>query len=200
MIPWNPKFLRYCTPLIRMSKDINWRFGRKYRCSSIDIETLRTVLKPGMILLTRKEFQLSNLFIDGYWTHSGILTLQDKVIEAISNGVIITELKDFCRKSDSFVILKPRFCTWLEMEKASHLASEMVGSPYSYDFNNSDSSYYCSKLVLKAYSCACDWNRNHYNVEEEVPGEYRLLCDGKIVHPIDFFRNQNAWEVVFQQN
>jgi uncharacterized protein YycO len=196
MIPWSPKFLRFFTPIIRATRDVNWRFGRKYHCSDVDLDNLKTLLKPGMILLTRKDFQLSNFFIEGYWTHSGIVISKEEVIEAIGRGVIISDLKDFCAKTDNFVILKPRFCSWPEMEEASRHAAELVGFPYSYDFNNSDSSFYCSKLILKAYGTACGWGREPH----KVPEEFRILCEGKIVHPINLFRNRNAWEVVFQQN
>ena len=50
MIPWNPKFLYYCTPLIKVSRYITWRFGRKFRCSDLNLDSLRKVVIPGMIM------------------------------------------------------------------------------------------------------------------------------------------------------
>jgi uncharacterized protein YycO len=196
MIPWNPKFLYYFKPLIRVSKYINWRFGRKFKCSSLNLDPIRKVVKPGMILLSRREFQISNLFIDGYWTHSAIIMPQDKVIEATAEGVIINELHEFFQNTDDFVILKPRFCGLQEMQKACDHASEIVGTPYSFDFNNSDDSFYCSKLVLKVYAKTCGWE---IESRHEL-GEYKQLCDGKIVRPAELYLNQNAWEIVFQGN
>ena len=105
-----------------------------------------------MILLSRREFQITNYFIDGYWTHSAMIMPSEKVIEATVNGVKINELWEFFLKTDDFVILKPRFCGIKEMEKACSHASENVGKPYSFDFNNSDDSLYCSELVLKVYA------------------------------------------------
>jgi cell wall-associated NlpC family hydrolase len=196
MSPFSPKFLYYCTPLIRFSKYLTWRFGRKFRCSEIDMETIRKMLKPGMILLSRREFQISNYFIDGYWTHTAMFMPSGKIIQATTDGVIIEELLEFFQKTDDFVILKPRFCGVQEMEKACNHASETIGKPYSFDFNNSDDSLYCSELVLKAYARTCGWNKKSHH----EPSEFKHLCDGKIVCPSDLYHNRSAWEVVFQMN
>jgi hypothetical protein len=196
MIAWNPKFLYYCTPLIRVSKYLTWRFGRKFRCSDLDLEHIRQVARPGMILLSRREFQISNFFIEGYWTHSAMIMPREKVIQATTKGVIIDELHEFFLKTDDFVILKPRFCGIQEMEKACNHASEAVGTPYSFDFNNSDDTLYCSELILKAYARTCGWNRQSHH----EPSEFKHLCEGKIVRPSDLYHNQNAWEIVFQLN
>jgi len=196
MSPFNPKFLHYCTPLIRFSKYLTWRFGRKFRCSDLDLDNIRKIVMPGMILLSRREFQITNYFIDGYWTHSAMIMPSEKVIEATVNGVKINELWEFFLNTDDFAILKPRFCGIQEMEKACSHASENVGKPYSFDFNNSDDSLYCSELVLKVYARSCGWDRkNHHE-----PSEFRHLCDGKIVSPSDLYQDRNAWEIVFQRN
>ena len=196
MIPWNPKFLHYCTPLIRFSKHLTWRFGRKFRCSDLDLEKIRKVMIPGMILLSRRDFQISNFFIEGYWTHTAMIMPREKIIEATPKGVILKELQDFFLKTDDFVLLKPRFCGFHDMEIACGHASKTVGSPYSFDFNNSDDSFYCSELVLKVYAKTCGWNRKDLH----EPSEFRHLCDGKIVRPHDLYQDRNAWEVVFQAN
>lgn len=194
MIAWSPKFLYYCIPLIWVSKYITWRFGRKFRCSDLNLDCIRERVKPGMIILSRREFQISNLFIDGYWTHTAMIMPMEMVVEATTKGVIIHTLKDFFLNTDNFVILKPRFCSILEMDKACFHATEIVGSPYSFDFNNSDDSFYCSELVLKVYAKTCGWtNKNHH-----PPSEFSNLCEGKIIHPSDLYHNSNAWEIVFQ--
>jgi uncharacterized protein YycO len=149
-----------------------------------------------MILLSRRDFQISNFFIEGYWTHTAMIMPREKIIEATPKGVILKELQDFFRRTDDFVLLRPRFCGLQDMEKACGHASEIVGSPYSFDFNNSDDSFYCSELVLKVYAKTCGWNRK--NLHE--PNEFRHLCDGKIVRPDDLYHNRSAWEVVFQLN
>ncbi|MCX6246112.1 MAG: YiiX/YebB-like N1pC/P60 family cysteine hydrolase [Bacteroidetes bacterium] len=196
MIAWSPKFLYYFTPLIRVSKYIKWRFGRKYRCSELDLNQVRELLKPGMILLSRREFEISNYFIDGYWTHTAMVMPDGKVIQATSGGVVINTIGEFFTKTDDFVILRPRFCGVMEMEKACCHASEKVGTPYSFDFNNSDDTLYCSELILKAYAKTCGWNKK----SQMEPVEFKTLCDGKIVHPSKLYNNRNAWEVVFQLN
>lgn len=194
MISWNPKFLYYCTPLIRISKYITWRFGRKFRYSDLNLDSIRKLVTPGMIVLSRKKFQVSNYFINGYWTHTAMIMPRERVIEATPDGVIIKELQKFFLTTDDFVILKPIFCGAQEMEKACSHASEIIGAPYSFDFNNSDDSFYCSELVLKVYAWTCGWDRRSHH----EPKEFNKLSDGKIVHPTDLYHNQNAWEIVFQ--
>jgi len=88
---------------------------------------------------------------------------------------------EFFLKTDDFVILKPRFCGIKEMEKACSHASEDVGKPYSFDFNNSDDSLYCSEACAESYARSCGWDRN----SNREPSEFRHLCDGKIVSPSD---------------
>lgn len=196
MIPWTPKFLYYCTPLIKISKYMTWRFGRKFQCSELNLDIVRKMARPGMIVLSRREFQISNLFIDGYWTHTAMIMPREKVIEATAKGVIINELHEFLLNTDDFVVLKPKFCGIREMEKACCHASEIVGAPYSFDFNNSDNSFYCSELVLKLYSRSCCWDRKSHH----EPSEFKNLIDGKIIRPSDLYHNHNAWEIVFQLN
>ena len=196
MFPWNPKFLHYCRPLIRASKYFNWRFGRRFRCSGLDLDPIRKVLAPGMIVLSRSEFQVSNLFIDGYWTHSAMIISGEEVIEATSEGVVINQLTEFLLKKDDFVILKPKFCGNHEMERACGHALEIVGAPYSFNFDNSDNSFYCSELVLKSYARSCSWNGR----SQQEPFEFRNLCDGKIIRPADLYHNRNAWEIICQMN
>ncbi|MDP1621079.1 MAG: YiiX/YebB-like N1pC/P60 family cysteine hydrolase [Bacteroidales bacterium] len=196
MIPWTPKFLYYFTPLIRASKYMTWRFGRRFRCSELNLETIREVLMPGMIVLSRREFQMANLFIDGYWTHSALIVSGEKVIEATSDGVIINDLPEFLLKTDDFVILKPKFCGLQEMVNACGHAMEIVGTPYSYNFDNADNAYYCSELILKAYARSCCWDKERH----QQPGEFKNLCAGKIIRPADLYHNHHAWEIVFQLN
>ena len=196
MIPWNPKFLYYCIPLIWFSKYITWRFGRKFQCSDLDLKSILKDVRPGMIVLTRKEFQISNYFISGYWTHTAMIMPLGKVIEATTKGVIIKDLQEYFLRIDDFVVLKPKFCGPPEMDLACTHASETIGVPYSFDFNNTDDSLYCSELVLKVYARTCGWNRNSHR----EPSEFNHLCDGKIVRPSDLYYNQNAWERVFELN
>jgi hypothetical protein len=196
MIDWSPRFLFYFTPLIWAVKDISWRFGRRFRCTEPDMERILGLASPGMVVLSRREYQFTNLFIDGHWTHSAMILPEGRIIESTTHGVVIRDIRAFLLSVDDFVILKPRFCGCREMEQASRHATEIIGAPYCFDFNNSDRDYYCSKLVLKAYERSCSWDP----ANGRPPGEYRTLCAGRIVHPSDLYRNGKAWEIVYQMN
>ncbi len=162
----------------------------------MNLDRIREVLRPGMIILSHREFQISNLYIDGYWTHTAMIMPRDKIIEATAEGVNIHELREFFMRTDDFVVLKPKFCGRAEMDKACRHASEIVGTPYSFDFNNSDNSFYCSELILKVYARTCCWD----DKSQGEPSEFKKLCDGKIVHPANLYDNHDAWEIVFQLN
>lgn len=196
MISWNPKYLYYFTPLIRASKHLSWRFGRKFQCSSMNLDTIRDLIHPGMIVLSRREFQLSNYFIEGYWTHSAMVMPRDKIIEATYDGVRVNEYDNFFPRTDDFILLKPRFCDASNMEKACNIALETIGYPYSFDFNTSFDSFYCSKLVVNVYARACGWDV----IRHFLPTSCRQLSKGKIIRPSDLHDDQHAWEVVFRVN
>jgi uncharacterized protein YycO len=196
MVSWNPKFLYFCTPLIRAVKDLNWRFGRQFRCSGPDIDRVMDLHSPGMVVLSHREYQFTNLFIEGYWTHTAMIMPRGQVIEAIGEGVVMRDLHSFLSTVDDFVILRPKFCGSEEMEMACHHAAGILGAPYSFDFNNSDTEYYCSKLVLKAYARSCGWKQHNHS----FPEEFRNLCEGRIVHPSEIYRNSGSWEVVCRLN
>jgi hypothetical protein len=132
-------------------------------------------LKPGDIILTRKEWQLSNLGIPGYWTHALLYTgkleelsldtqkiIQDKspliakqmakksILESTSKGVHLSKLTK-ALKSDSLVILRTKL-NQEELESVILEALKHYGKPYDYELDFiHNHSLICSELIYKSF-------------------------------------------------
>ncbi|MCX6234951.1 MAG: YiiX/YebB-like N1pC/P60 family cysteine hydrolase [Bacteroidetes bacterium] len=169
---------------------ITWRFGRPYTCAGIDYQWIRPYLEPGMIILTRKNFNLSNLFIKGYWKHTSIVTDREHIIEATSEGVIKTSVYRLLSKSDDLVILKPLFCDHLSMMRASEKAEKVLGYPYNFLFRKENGSFYCSELVCWAYTTVIPMGNSWEMM--------RWYHEGKYIYPHYLYETKSIWEVVYE--
>ena len=183
-------FIFLFNPFIRVANRIRWRFGRPFKCGRVNVDDIRPLLKPGMVILTHKDFELTNLFINGYWTHSAIVTSEDSVVEAVSKGVVTKPLESFFTTVDDFLILKPRFCSSESMKSASENVKQYVGYPYNFTFRPEEDSVYCSELIFRAYSRTPEWNTPARASAEDVCEYYK----GRILLPHRFSESQLLWQ------
>jgi uncharacterized protein YycO len=185
-------FILLFNPFIRLGNKIRWRFGRSYKCAGLNVDEIRPLLEPGMVILTHKAYEMTNLFINGYWTHTAIVTSEDSVVEAISRGVVTKPLDKFLTTVDDFLILKPRFCGTESMKSASEHVKRFLGYPYNFTFRSEEDSVYCSELVFRAYSTTPEWDTITRTPAEHV----REYFDGRIVLPHSFSESQLLWQHV----
>ncbi len=162
--------------------------GRLYKCNGVDVKTLHGFLKPGMIVLSHKDYEFTNLFIKGYWTHSSMVIDHSRVVEATSKGVEIKHIEDFFTSVDDFVVLRPSFCDYSEMEAACRYVQRVVGYPYNFTFMHGRKAFYCSELIYWAYLQAC----RHLPEREEM----HQKVNGKILNPQVIFESRNNWQTV----
>jgi hypothetical protein len=141
---------------------------------------VRAMLMPGDVLVTRKEFALTNYFLPGFWPHAALylgdaeslarLGLGEqvhvrprwarlleagadepsRVLEAQKDGVQLRPLTSPLA-CDSVVVLRPRLSTG---DVAQSLARVMAheGKPYDFDFDFSRSDrLVCTEVVYRAY-------------------------------------------------
>jgi len=138
------------------------------------------LLQPGDVLITRKEYALTNYFLPGYWPHaafyigdaqqieqSGIanheqvqprwqrlldcdLNEQGRVLEALKDGVRLRSLASPL-SSDAVAVIRP-------LLKASEVASAIArgffheGKPYDFDFDFTRSDrLVCTEVIYRSY-------------------------------------------------
>ena len=154
-----------------------WRPGRSL-ISAEQLRALRPRLMPGDVMLTRRDWYLSNVGLPGYWTHAALYMgsaeerhqafgpaapdpseplprLDDDpheplVIEAIGEGVVYTSL-EHAGDSDALVVLRPRLSAAVKA-RAMRRAFGYAGRPYDFGFDfRTDSEIVCTELVYKSY-------------------------------------------------
>jgi hypothetical protein len=184
--------LWFCLPVSRVINRINWRFGREFVCKFREIQTIKSHLQPGVVILTHKKYEFSSMFIPGYWTHSAIVSISGAVVEATGKGVRMNTIESFFSTIDDFIILQPCFCSRDTMKKAGEQASALVGYPFSYDFRNTGTKFYCSGLVCSVYTQALTGREDAVN----IPFVLKMFLLGNIVKPTDLCSNPDAWEVI----
>ena len=159
---------------------VSLRPGHQPQLPEEIVQALRALLEPGDVLLTRKEFALTNYFLPGYWPHAALYLgsvdeLQERgldgdeqvrmrwtrlvacdtqeprrVLEAMKDGVLIRSLKSPCG-ADSLIVLRPRLSA-SQINKALSRGIFHEGKQYDFDFDFSRSDrLVCTEVVYRAY-------------------------------------------------
>lgn len=113
-------------------------------------EGLIQILKPGDVLVTRKDTALTNYFLPGFWPHAALYVGDMKVVEALKDGVRERSL-DSPFGNDALAVIRPR----LDQE-AIHVALQRarvhVGKPYDFDFDFTRADrMVCTEVVYRSY-------------------------------------------------
>jgi len=109
-------------------------------------------LKPGYVMLGKRHGEASNLLIPGYWPHAAIYVGANQVVEAVGEGVRITDLIDFMLSRDEVAIFKPTFAEENILKLAAEWARQQVGKPYDFRFEMNNLAFYCAEIVYDAFS------------------------------------------------
>jgi hypothetical protein len=147
-------------------------------------QSIQPKLKPGDILLTRRDGYLSNTFLPGFWGHAALyvgrpdeiralgddpaleaalarLQGNDRdgfpfaAVEAIGEGVRLSSA-EFALHANSLAVLRPKLSNE-QIRTAIIRAIELRGVPYdfSFDFSSQDK-IICTELVYRAYAPSLD--------------------------------------------
>ena len=154
-----------------------WRPGRSL-ISAAQLHALAPRLEPGDLMLTRRDWYLSNVGLPGYWSHAAIYIGSARqrdaafgedaphpggspprlagdagapvVIEAVGEGVVFTSLPH-AGASDALVVLRPRLSPTAKA-RALARAFAFAGRPYDFNFDfRTDREIVCTELVYKAF-------------------------------------------------
>lgn len=143
--------LKFLTPLSKAAGQITDPFVTR-RVTFQDVNTATPLLMPGDGLLSRKRLELSNLGISGHFKHAAIVSPDPKVIiEAVGYGVIASTVDDFFLPKDEVVVLRPNFADEAQRLAAAQWAAGKVGLPYDFEFTQSLTAFFCSKLLYDSY-------------------------------------------------
>lgn len=134
---------------------IKYFFGATY---SIEYEPFIKSfnLMNGDAILSRTDYNATNMLIEGYWKHVGMIDLalnpsKPHVIEATAKGVIRRSLEDFLEDKSQVMPKRPIFCGADARNDAVKFATSLIGSPYDWAVISDNEGYYCSEVIWKAY-------------------------------------------------
>lgn len=154
--------------------------------------------RPGLVLVSRKRLELTNLFIPGHYKHAAIVSpVTGVVVEAVGIGVTDTTLDDFLADKDEVLALEPLFCDHpTHMAEAAKWAYDQIGSSYNYSFSpyaQGVKSFWCSELCYEAYrSTAHAPSSLHFPLSQTFCGTTVLPAD--FVTAVDAQQFRIAWK------
>lgn len=151
--------LNFLLPVSKLISKIHSPFSRK-KISSKHIDSIKTILHPGSVLITVSYGELANIFIPGDFSHAAIYApVEGYVVEAKTTGVVNTNLLDFMISKDRVVVLHPVFTDDDGMKLASLVCASMIGLPYDFYFDPDNKAFYCSELIEFGYRKFDTWTK-----------------------------------------
>lgn len=172
------------------------------KMTGVDYFDIVKRLKGGMVLLSRNNCELTNIFIGHDWTHAAMYIGKfggvDYVIEATTHGVKETDLVSFITSKDRICILIPLFGNEMTMRVAAETAMIQKDKPYDWDFErevgSNQKAFYCSELIWYAYDDAC-----LKTLGIQSPFEPRETWGVKTITPQDIYDAKNKWRIIFEK-
>lgn len=112
-----------------------------------DYKRIAALAMPGDVIMSRRPCSLSNLFISGKYKHAGIVVMGN-LIEARFDGVVQTDLIDFCMKKNAVCLMRPIPDPKLDVKnKVIEKAIRAVGTKYDFDLSPGADKFYCSEII-----------------------------------------------------
>ena len=116
------------------------------------IDSVRQILKPGDIFVTRHDDAMSNVFLPGFWPHSALwLGAADAdILEAKKDGVLLRDLQETLQV-DAFTIIRPNL-TADQITAALKRGRSHAGKLYDFifDFRTTDR-LVCTEVIYRTY-------------------------------------------------
>jgi hypothetical protein len=161
-----------------------------------DLFKLLAAAQPGMLVFSRRQRKLSNLFVIGHWKHVGVITSSAsqprgaRVVEASPrDGVIELPLDEFIRSSDAACLVAPMLVPAERWPLIAQAASVHLGKPYDFAYTPEENGkFYCSKLAYFALR----------TVLGREPFPVPFHWGGRGLMPNDFARHDRLFTTVLE--
>jgi len=122
------------------------------RVTSDIIETVRDVLQPGDVFVTRHDDAMSNVFLPGFWPHSALWLgdTDNDILEAKKDGVLFRDVEETLQV-DAFTIIRPKLPSDVIIE-ALNRGKSHEGKLYDFifDFRTTDR-LVCTEVIYRTY-------------------------------------------------
>jgi uncharacterized protein YycO len=144
--------LRALTPVTKVVGEIH--IPHFCKVTEADYREIDSLLLPGMIFLTRTNWNLTNLLIpsESGYKHGAIYVGNGVVVEATGKGVVNSWLEEFLCSKDKVRVFFPLFADLEERKEAARFAQTLVGRPYDYEFKSGIEALYCFEVIFAAYN------------------------------------------------
>lgn len=166
------------------------KFPHKPKVTQSEIEKALDILEAGDLILTKTNWQLSNLFILGRWKHVAMVDNDClHVIEAVDPVVRRIAIAEMLKNKDSFCISRKININKETRETMPIILRQLIGKEYDFEFDFNPDDFYCSELILAAYLAT---------TRKEITAKlFWIKHFFGIVLP-DSFANIYAFEIIFQ--
>ena len=141
------------------------------RINQENLEKILPTMKPGDIIISRRNWAATNVSIPGFWKHmsmyigtgeylkkeykesvsKNLIDTTHYIIEAVGTGVHITPIQELAFHNDYLGAMRTRFSS-ARIQRAIQKTLTQVDIPYDFSFNYySDVNHVCSALITKSY-------------------------------------------------
>lgn len=156
----------------------------------------RDDIEVGTVLLTKTNYELSNIINPTEIKHGGLYVGDINnngicyVLEALGQGVVLTDLVTFMTGKDIIVACKPKFVRrdlngFIYSIQSS--ARRIVGKSYDYLFNADGKAFYCFEAVAHCFK----------SVYSELQFKSKEIVKGKRIYDENTFLDEDFFEIVF---
>lgn len=151
---------RFLSPFLKWAGSVHVPFT-KHKCEGKHYYEILAKAKVSDIMLSQETGELTDILIPGKVKHAvvyaGLINGIPSVIEAIGEGVRVTDLVSFVTTKDIIYLLSPDIPPEIEQKfrySALTFVVHKLGLPYDFEVGISDNKFYCSKLAWFAYDFA----------------------------------------------
>lgn len=145
------------------------------------------LIRDGDIIVCRRRWTFSNLFIPGYWKHAAMYVGLRTTVEALGSGVQRTSLGELLDRVDEIAIVRSRSVDAAEGQYAAAAIQSLVGARYDLEFAWGNDAFYCSE--------ACVWAL--LQAEPLLGFRRRSIMGVETILPNDFYEADEHFVVLF---